>query len=94
MIGVQTGDAQAVIGPVLPAVGGFVGIIICSANLTDKMAIAADTQMDDGIPSTGNVRAALHAAGPNPDIGGAAGIAVSVAYAETGTNIYTLCRSL
>ncbi len=91
MIGVQTGDAQATVGA---ALGGFVGIIICSANLPDKITIAADTQMDDGIPNTGTVRGALHTGGPNPDIGGAGGIAVSTAYAETGTNVYTLCRSL
>jgi len=31
-----------------PGTGGFSGLIICSANLPDKIAVAADTQMDDG----------------------------------------------
>ena len=91
VLGVQTGDAQATVGP---ALGGFVSLIVCSANLPDKIAIALDTQMDDGVPNTGTVRGALHTGGPNPDIGGASGIAVSTSYAETGANVYTLCRSV
>ena len=91
ILGVQTGDAQA---PVGAALGGFVSLIVCSANLPDKIAIALDTQMDDGVPNTGTVRGALHTGGPNPDIGGGAGLAVSAAYAETGANVYTLCRSV
>ncbi len=84
LLGVQTGDNAA--GTVL---GGFSGLIICSANLPDKIAIATDTQMDDGVPNTGTVRGQLQAT-PNPAIV-AAGAA---AYAETGTNIYAICRSL
>src|SRR5229473_8287688 len=61
-IGVQTGDGAAAPGPVL---GGFSGIIICSANLPDKVAIAADTQMDDGVPNSGTVRGKLQTT-PNP----------------------------
>ena len=91
VLGVQTGDAQATVGP---ALGGFVSLIVCSANLPDKIAIALDTQMDDGVPNTGTVRGALHTGGPNPDIGGASGMAVSTSYAETGANVYTLCRSV
>ena len=91
LLGVQTGDAQATVGP---ALGGFVSLIVCSANLPDKISIALDTQMDDGVPNTGTVRGALHTGGPNPDIGGASGMAVSTSYAETGANVYTLCRSV
>src|SRR5262245_25456535 len=37
MIGVQTGDAASPIGPTLTTSGnGFVGLIMCSANLPDK----------------------------------------------------------
>jgi prepilin-type N-terminal cleavage/methylation domain-containing protein len=95
MIGVQTGDAAATPAPTLteagPPVTGFSGIIICSANLPDKMAIAVDAQMDDGRSNFGAVRALLQAA-PNPPIG--AGLAATAAYSETGTNVYTLCRLL
>jgi prepilin-type N-terminal cleavage/methylation domain-containing protein len=91
MLGVQTGDTAG--GPVLGSdasgTGGFSGLIICSANLPDKITIAVDTQMDDGVPRTGTVRGQLQSA-PNP---GAAKQS-DATYAETGTNVYTLCRSL
>jgi prepilin-type N-terminal cleavage/methylation domain-containing protein len=92
MIGVQTGDGAA--GPTMlnaAAGNGFVGLIMCSANLPDKIAIAVDTQMDDGASNLGTVRALLQAA-PNPAIG--AGQVATPAYAETSTNIYVLCRAL
>jgi prepilin-type N-terminal cleavage/methylation domain-containing protein len=85
-IGVQTGGSASD-----TALGGFAGIIVCSANLPDKIAIAADTQMDDGVSDKGTVRAVAQAA-PNPDV--LNGTAVAANYAETGTNLYTLCRAL
>ena len=85
MLGVQTGDGQATIGTVL---GGFSSLIICSANIPDKVAIAIDTSMDDGVMITGGVRGQLQSA-PNPTIANGSG-----SYAETGTNIYSLCRQI
>jgi len=87
-LGVQTGDAAS---PPAAALGGFSGIIICSANLPDKVAIAADTQMDDGVPNSGTVRAVAQTS-PNPDV--IAGVTAATAYQETGTNVYAICRSL
>jgi prepilin-type N-terminal cleavage/methylation domain-containing protein len=87
MLGVQTGDGAVAVGP---ALGGLVSLIICSANLNDKIAIAVDTQMDDGVPATGTMRGQLHTGGPNPDISSAA----SSTYSETGANVYTLCRAV
>ena len=83
-IGVQTGD-----GAGAATLGGFSGLIMCSANLPDKIAIAVDTQMDDGVPATGTVRGLLQTA-PNP----ATATPPTATYAETGTNTYLLCRSL
>jgi prepilin-type N-terminal cleavage/methylation domain-containing protein len=85
-LGVQTGDTAGG-----AALGGFAGIIICSANLPDKVAIAADTQMDDGVPGSGSVRGVLQTS-PNPDV--VAATVVAPNYAETGTNVYTICRAL
>ena len=84
-IGVQTGD-----GAGATSLGGFSGLIICSANIPDKVAIAIDTQLDDSLIGSGTVRGQLQAA-PNPNIQAAAAAA---AYAETGTNTYALCRAL
>ena len=90
MIGVQTGDTNN--GAIF---GGFSGLIICSANLPDKIAIAADTQMDDGQPASGSVRGLLQAAGPNPALGaGTNATPNATGYQESGTNLYILCRSL
>lgn len=92
-IGVQTGDGAAAPAPaLLDGAGGpgFVGLIMCSANLPDKVAIAVDTQMDDGIAGKGTVRALLQAA-PNPNIGN---VAATATYQETSSNIYTICRAL
>jgi len=83
-IGVQTGNGSGG-----SALGGFSGLLMCSANLPDKIAIAVDTQMDDGAPNTGTVRAVAQSA-PNPSVTGSA----TSAYQETGTNTYTLCRAL
>jgi prepilin-type N-terminal cleavage/methylation domain-containing protein len=65
--------------------------LICSANLPDKIAIAVDTQMDDGVSTTGTVRALLQVA-PNPPVG--AGLLAGPAYVENGANTYLICRSL
>jgi prepilin-type N-terminal cleavage/methylation domain-containing protein len=85
-LGVQTGDAAGTIGP---AMGGISGLMMCSANLPDKIAIAVDTQMDDGVNSSGGVRGKLQT-GPNPDLDNTPG----TTYAETGTNTYVICRAM
>jgi hypothetical protein len=69
---------------------------MCSANLPDKVAIATDTQMDDGQRLTGSVRGQLQTAN-NPNIvvdATAAPVGGAGNYAETGTNTYTICRLL
>jgi prepilin-type N-terminal cleavage/methylation domain-containing protein len=92
LVGVQTGDGVEPYGPVLGSdaagTGGPHTLIVCSANLPDKIAIAVDTNLDDGSPATGTIRGQLQSA-LNPPIGKQA----AAAYAETGTNMYTLCFS-
>lgn len=91
ILGVQTGNGSG--GPIMgtdaSATGGFAGLIVCSANLPDKVAIAVDTQMDDGVPITGTVRGLLQTA-PNQTPAAQA----TAAYAETGTTQYLICRAL
>jgi len=91
LLGVQTGDGAgaATLATVAAGTGGFSGLIVCSGNLPDKIAIAVDTQMDDGVPISGNVRGLLQTT-PNPATANPA----TATYAETGTNTYLLCRSL
>ena len=80
MMGVQTG------GPA----GFFTSNMICSSNLPDKIAIAVDTQMDDGSAAGGQVRANLQAS-PNPALHA---IVAGDAYVESGTAQYILCANL
>jgi prepilin-type N-terminal cleavage/methylation domain-containing protein len=83
MMGVETG-ASGTSGL------GFVSVIMCSSNLPDKIAISVDTQLDDGAPNAGQVRAQLQTA-PNPNTAATSGVS---AYAENGTNQYLLCKNL
>lgn len=96
LIGVQTGNGGA---PVIGALGsdavgtgGFASLIICSSNLPDKIAIAADTQIDDGNRISGTVRGILQTS-PNPAIPADA-VTANGNYVESGTNTYTVCRTL
>jgi prepilin-type N-terminal cleavage/methylation domain-containing protein len=86
MIGVQTGDAAG-----STTLGGFSGLIICSANLPDKIGIAVDVQVDDGASNAGSVRSLLQTS-PNQSI--VNGSAPPANYQETGTNTYVLCRAM
>ena len=89
-LGVQTGDTAG--GAIF---GGFSGLIVCSANLPDKIATAVDTQMDDGQPASGTVRGLLQAGAPNPVLGpGTAATPNATGYVESGTNLYVLCKSI
>lgn len=69
---------------------GFSSNIVCSSNLPDKIAIAVDTQMDDGTPAAGEIRGSLQNQ-PNPVVPAASGI---TSYQETGQNQYLLCKNL
>ena len=67
---------------------GFTSLIICSSNVTDKVAIAVDTQMDDSNSATGQVRGQLQT-GPNP----ATASSPATGYVETGVSQYLLCKN-
>jgi len=69
---------------------GFTSNIVCSSNLPDKIAIAVDTQMDDGTAASGQLRAFAQT-GPNPDV---PATTTADIYAETGTNQYLACKNL
>ncbi len=85
IVGVQTGNGAGAV-----ALGGFSGLIICSSQVPDKVAIAVDNQSDDGVASTGQVRAALQ-----PAPAGAFPTTAPSPYSEvSGTNIYLLCRTV
>ncbi len=85
MLGVETAPGGAA-----PATGlGLSGLIICSANLPAKIAMAVDTQLDDGNAQTGQVRGQLQDA-QNPSTEGMP----TVAYSDNGSNQYLVCKAL
>src|SRR5437879_7553528 len=95
----QTGAVVAAVIPPANNTGGILGVqtsgmgftsnIICSSNLPDKIAIAVDTQMDDAISTTGQIRGLLQTTGPNPAVA-----TPTSGYAETGVNLYLLCKNM
>jgi prepilin-type N-terminal cleavage/methylation domain-containing protein len=97
-MGVQTGNGPdqgtnptGVLGtPGSPPTVPITSLILCSANLPDKIAISVDSQTDDGVGTTGTVRGQKQTAGPNP-----ATIATAAdAYTEDGVSTYVVCRTL
>jgi prepilin-type N-terminal cleavage/methylation domain-containing protein len=101
MVGVQTSDGTApggatfkagvlsdgAVAPASPTV--FTALLLCSANLPDKIAISVDAQMDDGDGKKGNVRAAKQDS-PNP----ASVDTAADAYVEDGVSTFLACRQL
>ena len=67
---------------------GFTGLIVCSSNMADKVAIAVDAQIDDSNSATGQVRAQLQAAANPPTAANPA-----TGYVETGVNQYLVCKN-
>jgi prepilin-type N-terminal cleavage/methylation domain-containing protein len=66
---------------------GLNGLIICSAGVPDKVAIAVDTQLDDQAAGTGSIRAKLGDSST-------ALVAATDAYVENGTNTYIVCKGV
>jgi prepilin-type N-terminal cleavage/methylation domain-containing protein len=94
-MGVQTGDGSgATPAGVLGETAStklFTGLIMCSANLPDKIAISVDAQMDDGDGTKGSIRSMKQTAGPNPDL---VANAAADAYTEDGVSSYVVCRQM
>ena len=93
-MGVQTGDgSDATPGGVLGTAANtnlFLALIMCSANLPDKIAISVDAQMDDGVGNAGTVRGLLQTQ-PNMPL---AVNGPAAAYTEDGVSTYVLCRQM
>ncbi|WP_217126981.1 prepilin-type N-terminal cleavage/methylation domain-containing protein [Hydrogenophilus thiooxidans] len=66
--------------------GAPAGFLVCTGNLPGKAAAAIDAAFDDGVPSSGNVRAVQGANNATPYATAATG------YNET--QIYTVCKLL
>jgi hypothetical protein len=73
------------------AVLGFPRLAACTANLPGEIAIGIESQLDDGNPRTGLVRAAKQAVDNEPI---ATANAVITAYATGDSDMYIVCHRL
>ena len=91
--GVQTGDGTgATPGGVLGTAAStelFASLMLCTANLPDKIAISVDSQMDDGKGKAGSVRAKKGGANASLVLNEAAD-----EYVEDGVSQYLVCRQM
>jgi prepilin-type N-terminal cleavage/methylation domain-containing protein len=94
-IGVQTGDGtNTAPNPGILSDGAgtptkFTALVLCSANLPDKIAGSVDSQMDDGLGKAGNVRG-MKQDSPNP----ATVAAAADTYTEDGVSVFMVCRQM
>jgi prepilin-type N-terminal cleavage/methylation domain-containing protein len=70
---------------------GFPRLAVCTANLPGEVAIGIETQLDDGNPRRGLVRAAKQNIDNEPI---ATADATFLAYATTDADMYIVCRRL
>ena len=91
-MGVQTGDgaggATGVLSDGETTPTRFNSLMLCSANLPDKIAGSVDAQMDDGLGKKGSLRG-FKATG-NP----ASVAAAAESYTEDGVSTYVICRQM
>ena len=69
----------------------FTGLIACESNVPQKIAGAVDTQLDDQLPGSGQVRGYRQSSG-NEDVMGKSPNAT--AYGEDGAFAFVLCKRL
>jgi prepilin-type N-terminal cleavage/methylation domain-containing protein len=67
---------------------GMRGNVVCVSNVPGKAAEAVDSEFDDGIPNTGNVRARTGNINTEPGNAGTA----AASYLDDSTSFYTLCK--
>ncbi|MFM9887929.1 MAG: prepilin-type N-terminal cleavage/methylation domain-containing protein, partial [Burkholderiales bacterium] len=71
--------------------GGLVGLVLCSANVPDKIAGAVDTQVDDQRPNGGQLQAGVQTAVNQAT---AAATAPAAAYLEIGSTQLVMCKTI
>lgn len=72
------------------------GLVVCSSNLSGKVASAVDTQLDDGLTNRGSIRGYLQTTVVTPGATNPARSAAATtgAYTDDGATLYTLCKTL
>jgi len=81
-VGVQTGAL------------GLPGLVVCSENIPDKIAAAADTQLDDQKSNSGTMRAKDQASGGSAVATNTTHADAASTFQETGSLQYVICKSV
>ena len=87
LVGVQSGAPGQRDDPALS------GLVLCSANVPDKIASAVDTQVDDQRSSTGQMFGVSDRA-PRPTRTSPATDLAATNYIESGSNQYVICKKI
>lgn len=72
------------------------GLVVCSSNLSGKVASAVDTQLDDGLSNRGSVRGYTQTGVVTPGATNPtrAAAATGGAYTDDGATLYSICKTL
>jgi prepilin-type N-terminal cleavage/methylation domain-containing protein len=88
-----TNAVGGIVGVQTNALSVLTGVVMCSANVPDKVASAVDTQVDDQRSNTGQMMAytmgSTDSAATN-----ITGATAAVTYVETGSTQYVICKKI
>ena len=91
-----TNAVGGIVGVQTNALTSLTGVVMCSANVPDKVASAVDTQVDDQRSNTGQMMAIQMGAAPLAPDAAANVTALTAAsnYIETGSAQYVICKTI
>jgi hypothetical protein len=75
------------------ALTNLTGVVMCSANVPDKVAAAVDTQIDDQLPNVGQMMAYTMDASDTAATN-ITSVTPATNYVETGTAQYVICKRI
>jgi prepilin-type N-terminal cleavage/methylation domain-containing protein len=88
-----TNAVGGIVGVQTNAMSVLTGVVMCSANVPDKVASAVDTQVDDQRSNTGQMMAYTMGATDTADTNITAATAATN-YVETGSTQYVICKKI
>jgi len=88
-----TNAVGGVVGVQTNAITNLTGIVMCSANVPDKVASAVDTQIDDQRSNAGTMMA-YTMAGTDTAATDVTSKTAATTYVETGSTQYVICRKI
>ena len=88
-----TNAVGGIVGVQTNALTTLTGVVLCSANVPDKVASAVDTQVDDQRANTGSMMAYAMTASDTAATN-ITSLAAATNYVETGNTQYVICKKI